>query len=132
MRGDLRADHFLQLGALVGPVQAGGDEDEDVLAGDALLFEGPQHRRQDEAVGHRPGDVADEDAGVLAAAGELGERRRADGIGAGPAAMACSGSASGGAGRMASGPTTRSSGRFTLQAGAAVIEGDAHGVSLFG
>ena len=53
------------------------------LAGDALLFQGAQQRRQDQAVGHRPGDVADEDAGVLAAAGQLGQRRGADGCGAG-------------------------------------------------
>ena len=45
VRRDLLADHLFQLGPLVRPVQAGGDEDQDVFAGDALLFERPQERR---------------------------------------------------------------------------------------
>ena len=36
------------------------------------------HRAQEEVVGHRPRDVANEDAGALASPGEVGQRRRGD------------------------------------------------------
>ena len=52
-----------------------------LVARDAGRFERAQHRRQDELVGHRPGDVADDDAGGLLALRQLGERLRADGVG---------------------------------------------------
>ena len=79
--GDVRADHLVQLGALVGAMQTGGDEDRDVLAGNALLLEDAQHGRQDQPIGHGPGDVADEDAGVAPAAGQLGQGGGADRVG---------------------------------------------------
>ena len=75
---DLRTEHLFQLGAFVGPVQAGGDENENILPRHALLLQRPQQGRQDELVRHRPRNVADKDAGVLAAVGEVRERRRAD------------------------------------------------------
>ena len=71
--GNLGTDKLLGLRSLVGPVQAGGDEDGDVLAGDALLFEDAQHRRQDQPIGNGAGDVTDEDAGVLASAGDFAQ-----------------------------------------------------------
>ena len=47
---------------------------------DAGGFERPQDRRQDQAVRDRAGDVANQDAGVLTAAGDLGERPGGDRI----------------------------------------------------
>ena len=59
---------------VVGPVQAGGHKDQDVLLGDAPGHELRNERRQQQAVGNGAGDVADQDAGRLARAGELPQR----------------------------------------------------------
>ena len=79
--GDLAADEFDQLVPQIGPVQAGRDQDQDVLSRNARLFKRGQNLTQQEFVGDRPRDVADEDAGGLLAAGQLDQRRRADGFG---------------------------------------------------
>ena len=75
------ADQLLQLGAQVGAVQAGGDEDGDAgrghAGGEQLAQDGPEQER----VRHWPGDVADEDARRPLAAGLLGQGTRADGAG---------------------------------------------------
>src|SRR5262249_8687788 len=61
------------------PMQPRGDEDRDLLTRDAGGFERAEHLREDQLVWHRPGDVTDHDARVAPPAGELGQRRRADG-----------------------------------------------------
>ena len=71
----LRADHFHEFLAQVGPVQAGGHQDQDFLARDAALLERRQSGGKMHRVGHRPGDVADDHAGIAAAPGQLGQRR---------------------------------------------------------
>ena len=62
---------LFQLGALVGPVQAGGDQDRDFAARDAGSFQDLQHRPQDHFVGHGPRDIANDNAGILAAFGHF-------------------------------------------------------------
>ena len=61
---DLRAEHLLLLGGGTGPVQPGGDQQQCPLDGNPGFVEDLQHRPEDRTVGDRPGDVADEDAGV--------------------------------------------------------------------
>ena len=111
---DLLADHFDQLGSLIRPVQSGGDEDRDLVSRNAGGFERSQHRRQDELIRHRPGDVADKDAGVFAAAGDFSEWPGTDRVPQG-GVKAAAGSGNGSASRMASGPTTRSAGSVTFR-----------------
>ena len=81
---DLGADHLLHFGAFVGPMQAGGIEDDDFFPRDALFFEDFEDRRQDELVGDGPGNVTDDDARRLFAASEFGQGRRADRTGEAP------------------------------------------------
>src|SRR5439155_9761013 len=76
---DVLAEHLDQLGPLVRPVQAGGDQDEDVAAAYPLLFERAQKGGQDYAIGHWPRNVAHKDTSITPAAGNLGQRRRAGG-----------------------------------------------------
>ena len=47
------------------------------LARDAGRFENLQHRREDQPIRHRPGDVADDNAGRFSPASQFGQRRRA-------------------------------------------------------
>ncbi len=77
-RGDLLAQHLDLLGLRAGPVQPGRDQDQDLLPGDSRLVQDREHRPQDGAIGHRPGDVADEYTGALAAPGKLAQRPSAD------------------------------------------------------
>ena len=60
------ADQFLQLRALVGAMQAGGDHHRDLLARHSRSDQALDHRPQEEFVRHRTGDVADQDASALA------------------------------------------------------------------
>ena len=126
--GGLRPHHLDQFRALVGPVQAGGDEDQDVAAGDALLLQGAQDRRQEQTVRHGPRHVADEDAGVFAAARDLGQRTGADGapqgFGHGGGRV---GERSGRADRQR--PDDAVVRQVHVEAGAAVIKMNAHGGS---
>jgi hypothetical protein len=71
----LRADDLPELLPLVGTVQPGGHEDQDVFPGDAGAGDRLDEGREQRAVGHGPRDVADEDAGALPAAGHLRKRR---------------------------------------------------------
>ena len=64
---DLLAQHLELLGVRARPVQAGRDQNQRLLAGDAGLLENLEHRPQDRLVGNRTGDVADQDAGVFPA-----------------------------------------------------------------
>jgi hypothetical protein len=58
-----------QFVAEIGPVQAGGDKDRDIGQRNARLGHGADHLLQEQPVRHRPGDVADQDAGAAAAPG---------------------------------------------------------------
>ncbi len=49
-----------------------------MFAADTGLSQHLEHRPQDRLVGYGPGDVADQDAGVFSALGDLTERLRAD------------------------------------------------------
>ena len=71
--GDLVAEHLPLLGRGAGPVQSGRDQDQDLLAGEPRLVKNPEHGTEDGAIGHGPGDVADQDAGILPAPGNLQE-----------------------------------------------------------
>ena len=75
---DLLAEHLELLGVGAGPVQAGRDQDQRLLAGNAGLLQDLEHRPQDRLVGDRPRDVADQDAGVFPPLGDLAQGGRAD------------------------------------------------------
>jgi hypothetical protein len=80
--GDLLADQPLQFRPFVGAVHAGGDEDGDALAGNAGALQlGENRRQQQQRVGDRPGDVADDDHRIALPLGHLPQRRRIDGCG---------------------------------------------------
>ena len=72
------ANHFGKLLANVRAMQAGRDQNDNALERNARGDERFNHRPQEEMVGHRPRDVANEDAGALASPGEVGQRRRGD------------------------------------------------------
>ena len=72
------ADQLLELGTLVRPVQAGRDQDGDRIGLEPGRQQPLDQGRQEQAVRHRPGDVADQDAGAPLGARELGQRRRPD------------------------------------------------------
>jgi len=74
----LVADQLGQLGALVGTVQAGRHQHRDRLARDASGQQGLDHGAQEQMVRHRPGDVADQDAGAAASASQHGQGRAVD------------------------------------------------------
>ena len=61
------ADQLGELVALVRPVKPGGDEHGDALARHAGSEQALDQRPQEQPVGHRPRDVADQDARALAA-----------------------------------------------------------------
>jgi hypothetical protein len=63
IRGDFGADNVADLGVGGGAVQAGGDQNGDVLAGDATGFETPEQWREDHWIGRWAGDVAHRDCG---------------------------------------------------------------------
>jgi hypothetical protein len=70
------ADQFLELLPLVRPVQAGRDQHRDGVRSETCIEQLTDHDRQEQAVGHRPRDVADQDAGARSLPRQLGERRR--------------------------------------------------------
>ena len=72
------ADEFGKLFADVRPMQAGGDQNADAVERNAGGDQGFDHRPQEEMVGHRAGDVANQDAGASAPASEFGQRRGLD------------------------------------------------------
>jgi hypothetical protein len=51
--------------SVAGTVQAGGDQNRDVLARDARLFQAAKDGRKRLAIGRRPRDVANRDGGAL-------------------------------------------------------------------
>lgn len=71
--GDEAADHFDEFFPFVGAMQAGGDQDQDLLTRNAGIFEGGQQGGQQEGVGDGTGDIADDDTRVASAFGELGQ-----------------------------------------------------------
>ena len=71
------ADQLREFRALVGAMQAGRDENRDGRSGNARGDEVLDHRPQEKMVRHRPGDVADEDAGAPLSARERTQRRGA-------------------------------------------------------
>ena len=75
---DVLAEHLDLLGRGAGPVQSRRDQEQDLVTRDACLVQHPEDRAEDRRVGHRPGDVAHQDAGAGSAAGHLAKRRRAD------------------------------------------------------
>ncbi len=72
-----------ELVAEIGPVQTRRDEHRDAIPRHARRNNGFDHRAQEQAIGDRPRDVADEDAGARPVPGELRKRPRADGLGEG-------------------------------------------------
>ncbi len=78
---NLGTEDLDQFVAFVGTMQTGGDQDQNVLAGNPRLFQRLQHRRQNQRVGNRTRDVADDDAGTAPARGQLPERGRLAGMG---------------------------------------------------
>ena len=60
------ADDFCELGAFVRPMQARGDENRDAVPGDACVEQAFDQRPQEQAIRHRPRNVADQDAGARA------------------------------------------------------------------
>jgi glutathione S-transferase len=74
---DVFAEHLDQLGAVIGAVRAGGDQDDDPCVGQVRqLIE--QHGKQ-RAARHGPRDVADRDGNRLVGPYERRQRRRSQG-----------------------------------------------------
>ena len=69
------ADEFGKLFAKVWPMQAGGDQNGDAVECNARGDQRFDHRPQEEMVGHRSGNVANEYAGAFASTGEFRQRR---------------------------------------------------------
>jgi hypothetical protein len=80
LAGDRPADHLDDFFRLTFAVQAGGHEDCDLVARNPLALENLQHRPQDQLVGDRPRNVADDDAGIFLPAGDFFQRRSAVGF----------------------------------------------------
>jgi hypothetical protein len=55
-------------------MQSRRDQQQNVAPGDPLLFEDPQDWRQQQPIGNWPSDIANQDAGSAASAGQLVER----------------------------------------------------------
>ena len=72
------AQHLIEHGALVRPMEAGGHQDGDGFPGDAGPGEGLDDGGQDGRVGDGSRDVADDDDGVALSARDLRERPGAD------------------------------------------------------
>mgnify|MGYP000688354516 CR=1 FL=1 len=67
-------DDLAQLIPFSGPMQAGCDQDQDVLPPDARGEDLLDERRQQSGMGDRAGDVTDQDAGRFAFPGQLSKR----------------------------------------------------------
>ena len=76
--GDLLADQSDQFLSFVGSVQPRTHQNDDPLARYTLFFESAQQRRQNGRIGHRTGDVGDDDTGTLPSPGQFPQRRRAE------------------------------------------------------
>lgn len=76
---EVGADDFADFVLGGGAVEAGGDKDGDVFAGDAGLGEAGEEWGEDEAIGGGASDIADGDGGGFFATGEFDEGRGADG-----------------------------------------------------
>ena len=74
------ADQLGQFVALVRAMEPGGDEHADFFPVDAGPEQLLDHRTQEEAIRHRPRDVADDDAGASFSPGEHPKRRGVDRI----------------------------------------------------
>ena len=72
------AHQFLEFGAFVWTVQAGGNQYRDLIGVHARIEQLTNDLGQKEAIWHRARNVANEDAGVLLALCQLGERPHAD------------------------------------------------------
>ena len=55
----------------VGPMQARGDQNQDVLAGDSAVLQDAQEGAEDHFIGHRPRHIADQNTGVSPSGGDL-------------------------------------------------------------
>ena len=64
--GDVGPDELHQFLTLVGPMQASANQQGNILASDAFLFENPQHWRQNDGIGDRAGNIGNDYAGVFA------------------------------------------------------------------
>ncbi len=78
------ADQLSEFFTLVGSVQAGGHQDEDILFVDPLVQQRVEQGRQQQTVGNRSGNVTDQDAGRFFAFGQLGQGGAADRFEQGP------------------------------------------------
>ncbi len=72
------ADQFAQFIAFVRPMQAGSDKNTNGLARHTGIEQLPQDDRQQQAVGNRAGDIANQYAGAGFAFGLFKQRSRAD------------------------------------------------------
>ena len=77
-------DELRELLALVGPVESGCDEDGHVFARDPGIQQAANQGSEKQAIRHRSGDVAHENARGVPAPRQLARRRRADGLGERP------------------------------------------------
>ncbi len=69
------ANQFGKLFAKVRPMQAGGDQNGDAVECNPRGDQRFDYRPQEEMVGHRSGNVANEYAGAFASTGEFSQRR---------------------------------------------------------
>ena len=80
LAGDLRAHDGGDFLGRCGTVQAGRNQDGDVLTGDAGALEALDERRQSELIRRRTGDVADRDGGAGTPARQFFQRRPGQGL----------------------------------------------------
>ena len=67
----IRTDDFSQFLSLIGTVESGGHKDQDVLPGNPPRDEGINKGRKQGPVGHRPRNIADQNAGASPASKQL-------------------------------------------------------------
>src|SRR5437016_5056678 len=72
-RGDFLATDLADLAFRCGAVEAGGNQDGDVLPRDSGLFQATEHRRKSQAVGSGTGDIANGNGGAMFTAREFGQ-----------------------------------------------------------
>ena len=72
------ADDLGEFDAFVRAVESRRHQHGDRLGCDAGVEQRPHERGQEQAVGHRPRDVAHQDAGVACSSGGVGQRDRTD------------------------------------------------------
>ncbi len=77
------ADNFPQFIALIRAVQTGGHQNTDIFPVQAGCQEVFNQKRQNDSIGHRPGDVTYQNAGSLLAPDQFRNRRATDRIGQG-------------------------------------------------